>query len=100
MRTRIIDTLLAILNSRWINATPCSYGHVNGLDAMSYEALASEDRQQPGITVREVLVTIDRFKSCSTRSGLTVIDGEDVREATAWDVHELNQAFQPKEGTK
>ena len=46
----IIRFLLWALNSRWLNGTPARYGHINGLDAISYRELQNEDRQQPGIT--------------------------------------------------
>src|SRR5262245_17383945 len=100
MRRRIINLLLRILNSKWLNGTPCEYGHINGIDAMSYQELVNEDKQRPGITVREVLMYIDRFKSCPVReNGFTVIkpDGEQ-REGTIWDVHELRLALTPKAG--
>jgi hypothetical protein len=94
-RRIIINLLLRILNHHWINRTPCEYGHINGLGAMSYDALVSEDSQSPGITVRQVIEGIDRFMSCPMRTGLTVIDGDEEREATCWDIHDLRQSLTP-----
>jgi len=98
MRRRVINLLLAILNSRFLNQSPCEYGYINGIDAMSYQELVNEDKQQPGITVREVLLYIDRFRACPLRKdGFTVIEGDgEQREGTIWDVHELRQALTPK----
>ena len=90
MRGFVKAVLLGALNSRLLNATPCKYGFINGLDAVSYEELENEDRQYPGITVREVLKSIDRFRSCQKRTGLTVIEGDVVRDADLWDVHALS----------
>lgn len=95
MKTRIRTLLLQILNSHWLNATPGRYMFVNGLDAISYEELQNEEKQQPGITVKEVIRVIDKFRSCPMRgSALTVIEGDEVREATVWDVHDLKQSFE------
>lgn len=97
MRQRVIRLLLAILNSRWLNQSPCQYGYVNNLDAFSYENLRSEDKQQPGITVREILDSADMFKACpiGRHGDLMVIENGEVREGTMWDVHELRQALTP-----
>ncbi len=98
MKTWIIKKLLAALNSRWLNDTPAHYGFINGLDALSYEQLQSEERQQPGITVKEVVEGIDRFRSCPVRkTGLTVIEGDHVRVGDLWDVHQLRQALTPND---
>jgi hypothetical protein len=94
MKKRIIKILLRVLNSNWLNGTPCSYGFVGNVDNFSYENLASEEKQQPGITVKQVLETADRFKSCPIGKGLTVIEPDgSTREATAWDLHELQRSF-------
>jgi hypothetical protein len=64
------------------------------VDAFSYENLASEEKQQPGITVREVLEMADRFKACPIGKGLTVIEQDgSAREATASDILELQRSF-------
>ncbi len=70
----IIKLLLAMLNSRFLNATPCNYAFVNNLEAFSYENCLYEICANPNITVREMLDSADRFKSCPiNKTGLTVI---------------------------
>lgn len=96
LRRRLINFLLALLNSRWLNGTPAYYGFINGLDAISYGELCNEEKQQPGITVREVIAGIDRFRSCPMNGGLMVIEGDTTRPATAMDVHELRQSLTAK----
>lgn len=94
MKRHLIHLLLKILNSYFLNPTPCKYGFIGNVDAFSFENLASEEKQQPGITVREVLEMAERFKACPlTPRGLMVIEGDETREATIWDVHELNQSL-------
>jgi hypothetical protein len=97
MSAILIKALLWLLNSRWLNKTPCKYGFINNLEAFSYENLASEETQRPGIMVKQVLEETDRFKSCSiSKNGLTVIDGDEIREATVWDHYQLRKLFAPK----
>lgn len=93
VRKRIIKFLLWILNTHWINQSPCEYGFIGNVDAFSYENLADEEKQSPGITVKEILEAADRFKTCPMRqNGLTVIEGDGtLRDGTIWDVHELRQ---------
>ncbi len=99
MRKQIIKSLLWVLNSRFLNDSPCRFGWINNIDAFDYQNLVSEDKQQPNITVREVLDSADRFKSCPiNKDGLTVIEPDgSTHEATVWDHHELNLALTPKE---
>jgi hypothetical protein len=99
MRRIIIKALLRALNSRFLNDSPCEYGWINNVDAFSYQNCVSEDKQRPGITVREMLDTADRFKTCPiNKNGLTVIEPDgSTHEATVWDRHELNLALTPKD---
>jgi len=86
-----IKLLLRALNSRWLNHSPCEYGFIGNVDAFSYSNLASEEKQRPGITVRQILKEADCFRSCPIqKSGLTVIEGEEMRDATVWDIHDLS----------
>lgn len=88
------STLLGALNSRVLNGTPARYGLINGLEAVSYEELQNEERQKPGITVREVLTVIDSFRSCPVSGTyFSVIEGGNVREGNIWDLHELLQSL-------
>jgi len=90
MKKLTIRALLAVLNSRLLNQTPCRFGFIGNIDTFSYEELSNEEKQQPGITVREVLEVADRFRSCPMRKdGLAVIEGDEIREATVWDMQEL-----------
>lgn len=97
MKDLIIKGLLATLNSRWLNQTPCLYGFIGNLDAFEYSHLISEESQEPGITVRQVLEMADRFRSCPMGNGVTVIEGDGTsHEATAMDLHELRVGLTPR----
>lgn len=96
MRKRVCNVLLAILNSRWLNNTPCRYGYIGNVDAFEYSHLASEEIQRPGITVKVLLEEADRFRSCPTSDGLTVIEPDGYREANAFDTRDLREQFSPK----
>lgn len=98
IRALAIKVCLAILNSRFLNHSPCEYGFIGNVDAFSYSYLASEEKQRPGITVQTILEEADQFKSCPVRKdgGLTVLESDGThRDATIWDVHELRQALTP-----
>lgn len=98
IRVKVRSGLLWIIN-RWLGGSssgPLYYGLVNGLEAVSYQSLVSEDFQQPGITVRELIDGIDRFNACPIGKGVMVIEGSETREATVWDIHELRQSFTSK----
>ena len=98
IRGRITKCLLWVLNSRFLNKSPCEYGYINNIDAFSYRNCYFEDQQQPGITVREMLDAADRFRACPINlQGLTVMEPDgSSHEATVWDRHELNIALTPK----
>lgn len=91
MKKACIKTLLWLLNSRFLNPTPCRYGFIGNIDAFSYENLASEQEQRPGITVKTILDEADRFRSCPLRErGLTVLESDGTsREANAADMRDL-----------
>lgn len=98
MKTKIIQatvkTLLAILNSRLLNQSPCEYGYINNIDAFSYSGLKSEVKMRPDVTVSTIIAEADAFRSCPIyESGLAVIEDGQTREGTIWDVHELQQQF-------
>lgn len=98
MRKKLIQILLKALNSSWLNATPCEFAFVGNVDAFSRSFLASSEKQQPGITVKQVLEDADRFKACPIgKTGLTVMEADGTHhEATVWDRHELNQSLSEK----
>ena len=61
------------------------------VDAFDIDNLRSEESQRPGITVKQIIEEAERFKSCPMRKdgGVTVIDGDEVRDATELDINEL-----------
>ena len=90
MKKYIVGFFLWVLNSRFLNVTPCKYGFIGNIDAFSYETLASEERQRPGITVRTILSEADSFRLCPVRPGLTVIESDGtIRDADFWDHNEI-----------
>lgn len=97
MKKWIIERFLTMLNSQFLNASPCRYGYIGNVDAFSYEHLASEEKQRPGITIRTILDEADHFRSCPlTKDGLLVLEGDGTtREATPWDYRDLREAFAP-----
>ena len=85
-----VKLMLGILNSRWMNNSPCKYGFIGNVDAFDYSHLVSEEKQRPGITVKNIINEADRFRSCPlSPTGLTVIDGDETREVTIWDLNDL-----------
>jgi hypothetical protein len=99
LRKPIIKALLALLNSRYLNATPCRYGLIGNVDAFDYFYLASEESQRPGITVKTILDEADRFKACPINDkGLTVLEADGSHhEATVFDLRDLRESFTPKD---
>ena len=97
LRKPIIKALLAALNSRWLNCSPCRYGFIGNVDAFEYSHLASEEKQRPGITVQTILEEADRFKACPMGKGLTVIEPDGYREADVFDMRDLRESFAPKD---
>jgi hypothetical protein len=89
MKASIVRLLLRVLNSQWLNPSPCQYGFIGNVDAFSYSSLASEEKQKPGITVKEVLHQADLFRSCPIGRGVQVLENEEWRDANVWDLHEL-----------
>jgi hypothetical protein len=99
LRKLIIKALLAILNSRWLNCSPCRYGFIGNVDAFEYSHLASEERQRPGIAVKTILEEADRFSACPINKGrLTVLESDGSHhEATVFDLRDLRESFAPKD---
>lgn len=94
LRKSLITVLLKILNSRFLNATPCQFGFIGNVDAFDIQFLRSEIKMDPNKTVAEIVADAERFKSCPLKHNLTVMepDGTD-HEATIWDIQELRNAF-------
>jgi hypothetical protein len=97
MKKIIIRSLLWILNSRWLNASPCRYGFINNVEAFDFDYLISEERQRPGLTVQTVLAEARLFQSCPLqRNGLTVIEGGVIREGTPEDIEDLKRSLEQR----
>jgi len=98
----IVRSLLWILNSRWINRSPCEYGFIGNVDAFTYSHLKSEEKQRPGITVAQILHEADMFRACPMRKdGVTVLEADgSSREAGVWDIHELRQSLTPRNAAR
>ncbi len=56
MRKILIKFLLAILNSSWLNGTPCKYEFVGNVGAFSLSYLKSSVEQNPHLLVRELIM--------------------------------------------
>lgn len=77
MKESIVKILLSILNSKWLNQSPCRYEFVGNVDAFSREDIESCLRQQPDMKLQQYLDLADRFKSCPTsRVGITAIESD------------------------
>ena len=63
MKSLVIRACLAVLNSRWINGTPCKYAFVGNIDAFSYEHLKSEESQRPGVTVKQIISESEAWRA-------------------------------------
>ena len=101
MKAKLIKFLLAVLNSRLLNNSPCQYGYIGNVDAFSGEHLEYEDKARPGITVRTILDEAAMFKTCPMRStGFSVIEDGEVRDSTIWDEHELRNQFTKRSNLK
>lgn len=97
MRRWLVNSLLAILNSRFINKTPCQYGFIGNVDAFSLNSLRSEARQRPYLSVADLVAESDRWNSFPIpNDGLTVIEGGAAREGTSKDIEELKAALRLK----
>lgn len=96
MRKTLIRLLLAALNSRFLNHSPCLYGFIGNVDAFAYSHLKSEEHQRPGVTVETILEEADAFKACPLNTiGLTVIQDGQYREGTVFDLRDLRESLTP-----
>lgn len=87
--------LLRMLNSRWLNGSPCEYGFINNLDCFSTEFLKGYLKYEPDLSLKDVLGRATLSKGCWQKStdGLKVIEGGEVRDADSYDVLELKRAL-------
>lgn len=77
MRKAIIRALLAILNSRWLNPTPCRYEFVGNIDNFSRADIESSLRVNPAMSLQHYLDLANLFKACPvSRVGITAIEAD------------------------
>lgn len=92
MKTKLVALLLRLLNSQWLNASPCQYGYIGNVDAFDIQHLRYEVQARPDLTVAQLIKEAEAFKCCPLRpSGLTVIEDGVARDGTIWDIHQLRQ---------
>ncbi|HET9319058.1 MAG TPA: hypothetical protein VFO27_04760 [Bryobacteraceae bacterium] len=98
IRRAVIRALLGLLNSRWLNQSPCRYGYIGNVEAFDIDSLRSEVRQRPDLTVRTLIQEADRFRACPLRNdGVTVLEADGTsHEADCWDIQELRRALTPE----
>lgn len=93
-RKFFIRTLLAVLNSRWLNPTPCRYGFIGNVDAFALENLRAQVDQRPTLTVAQLIQEADCFRRAkASRHRLVVIEGGVSRDGTPRDVADLLEAL-------
>jgi hypothetical protein len=67
--------LLRLLNTSWLNPTPCRYDFVGNVDNFSRSDIESTLSVDPNISLRHYLDIANQFKACPTsRIGVTVIE--------------------------
>lgn len=77
MKKTIVHFLLSLLNSRFLNQTPCKYEFVGNVDAFSRSDIESSLRQNPEMTLQQYIDIANRFKYCPiSRVGVTVIEDD------------------------
>ena len=73
----IVHSLLNVLNSRFLNQTPCHYEFVGNVDAFSRSDIEATLRSDPQMTLQEYIDLANRFKSCPiSRIGVSVIESD------------------------
>ncbi len=90
LRKLLTRILLAALNSRWLNSTPCRCGFIGNVDAFDMENLRAEARSRPELSLREFIAEAERFARCPLEPTLVVMENDGtVRKADVWDYHDL-----------
>jgi hypothetical protein len=103
MKSAAIRLLLAALNSRWLNSSPCKYGYIGNVDAFDIGNLRSEVRQRPDLTVAQLIAEAEQFKACPMTpgtGGVTVLEDGVPRPADVWDIYELGRSLAPPAKTE
>lgn len=77
MKKVIVKILLWILNSSFLNPTPCSYAFVGNIDNFSRDDIESNLQMEPEMSLRGYLDIADRFKASPiSRIGITAIESD------------------------
>lgn len=75
MKVLIVRILLRLLNTQFLNPTPCRYDFVGNVDNFSREDIAGTLKGDPEMSLRRYLDMADQFKACpSSRVGVSVIE--------------------------
>ncbi len=95
MKKSVVCLLLWLLNSRWLNPSPCSYGFIGNVEAFSIEHLRCEESQRSGITVATIIREAEEFRACPIcASGFTVLENGVPRQGNVRDIEDLRRALQ------
>lgn len=83
MKSKLVRLLLHILNSSWLNHSPCQYKYVGNINAFDRSFLESEVKMNP-----------DLSETCPHYSdGIAALEDGKWRKGDIWDVKELKDAF-------
>lgn len=93
MKRYIVRILLAMLNSHFLNASPCKYAFVGNVHDFSREHLEAVHRM--GHTIPQLLKSVDDFRACKFQSsgGIHVIDEHGTRSGTEADIQDFLGSF-------
>ncbi len=101
LRVWLIRFLLAILNSRLCNRSPCEYGYIGNVTAFDIEHLRYEVKARPNLTVAELIREAEAFASCPiTSEELVVIDEDGPRPANFRDIADLRDLTGKREAAQ
>ena len=77
MKEMLVRILLRMLNTQYLNPTPCRYDFVGNVDNFSREDIESTLKMEPDMSLSRYLEIADRFKSCPiSRTGITAIEAD------------------------
>jgi hypothetical protein len=96
MKTMISHLLLRLLNTHWLNPSPCRYGYIGNVDAFDIENLRSEVKMRPDLTVAQLLAEAERFMACPIPEGGRLVTMEadgSTHESTPADIELLKRSL-------
>jgi hypothetical protein len=77
LRAILVKVLLRLLNTHFLNPTPCRYDFVGNLDNFSRSDMEGTLAAEPDISLRRYLESADRFKACPiSKVGISVVEGD------------------------